>query len=224
MAQAGAGVHQVEQPPAKPTGNQIHPSIMQPWQLKLGQFFFMAVLFRLPFFDVACDPNLRCAAPLDVVALELYAYDRLPAGAIKALLYPGAFMENLSGIVAGEPTSLPTWESVLDPYENVTYREPWSSGLPTSVEAVLQQRLLLLAGSFMALGGAVLALLGPSVMGTCGVLLVAGHVYLERRAGRDATPQFYLAMGLFTSLYWLPLHKLLSGEAFAAPRKKSKLG
>lgn len=193
--------------------------IMQPWQLKLGQFFFMTVLFRLPFFDLACDPNLRCASPLDSISVELYAYDRLPAAIVKTLLYPGAFMESLSSIVAGEPTPLPTWESVLAPYENVTFREPWSSSFPTSIEGARKQRILLLTGSFMVLGGSVLALVGPSVMGTCGVLLIAAHIYLEKQAGQDAKPEFYLAMGLITSLYWLPLGKLFSGELFSAPRK-----
>lgn len=150
---------------------------------------------------------------MEIVAVELYAYDKAPHSVIKAMLYPGAFAERMQLAMIGERSESMSWDNLLDEYKNITTRNANEQPFPTSLEMAKQQRLDLISGSFMVVFGALMATLGPNVGCSVGMALL--FVYLLRES---LNPHPFMLFAAGCSLAWIPIHRLTesSAEKFVA--------
>ena len=150
-----------------------------------------------------------CSSPLDIVTIELYAYNRFPHPVIAALCWPGAFFSAASDLdTRTVDTWIPDWDTLLHKHvANVTLRDPavtLGGAVPLSWEEFKSDDMDLKLGCFLSVLGAVGSLyLGPTIMTSIGTALLMLHCYrVAHDSGLETfEPSFWLA--LLASWAWI---------------------
>lgn len=135
-----------------------------------SRIYFLVIFLQIPLFRVQCRSGM-CTSPLAVTSCQLIASDVFPVVAVKALLYPGAFVHSIATNL-----SFPSWEGLLVQY-NLT-----NAQLSPAVFDL--QRLEVLAGSYFAVAGAFVSLLKPGRMSMFGTLLIVWGLVKEGLLGK----------------------------------------
>ncbi|CAM6095336.1 unnamed protein product [Calypogeia fissa] len=160
-----------------------------------ASIFFFIVLLQVPFFRVPCRTGV-CKTPLQVSVGQMAASDIVPEAVLKGFLYPGAIFRHL---YQGD-TLAPIWGNLLQEYNLTGDFEPAS--------AAYKYRLEVVAGSYFAVGGAIVSLIRPGRMGMFGLLLIiwglikdgmferAGNVGKDPANLVHAEPTLFLALAL----------------------------
>ncbi|RHN58555.1 hypothetical protein MtrunA17_Chr4g0003661 [Medicago truncatula] len=117
--------------------------------------YFFIIIFQIPIFSVPCRRGI-CKTPLELTCSQLIASEVFPLFIVKALIYPGSVAKAIFKL-----KTIPSYRNLLHNFNTRT------------ISAVSElQRLEVLAGSYLAVGGAILGLLKPGRMGLFGILLL----------------------------------------------------
>ncbi|KAL2613601.1 hypothetical protein R1flu_025293 [Riccia fluitans] len=130
-------------------------------QPKAALLFFCLILLQVPLFRVPCNTG-SCTTPLQVTMVQVAASGIMPEIMMKVLLYPGAVAHHL---YRGESVSslLSVWNNLMQEYKLKDNTPP---------EQSFKFRLEVVAGSYFAVGGAVVSLIKPGRMSLFGILLI----------------------------------------------------
>ncbi|KAL5072592.1 hypothetical protein RYX36_011576 [Vicia faba] len=148
--------------------------------------YFFIIIFQLPIFSVPCRTGI-CKTPLELTSSQLIASEVFPLFIVKALIYPGTVAKAIF-----KQKTIPSYKNLLHNFNKRTI----------SVESELQ-RLEVLAGSYLCVGGAILGLIKPGRMGLFGVLLlmlgqirehVMGKSDLTHAKGIQIYPTIFIAL------------------------------
>ncbi|WCJ40583.1 hypothetical protein M5689_021497 [Euphorbia peplus] len=158
--------------------------------------FFFIILFQLPLFRVPCRIGI-CTTPIEVTASQLIATKTCPAFFAKALLYPGciaqAFINN---------EKIPSFSQVVKLYNLKHFKK--------GLSAIELQCLEILAGSCLAVVGALLGIIKPGRMSLIGILLTLWGFVRQRIQRKYATTSFSVypfAMSFALLCAWLSIRK-----------------
>ncbi|XP_058734410.1 uncharacterized protein LOC131606149 [Vicia villosa] len=130
--------------------------------------YFFIIIFQLPIFSVPCRTGI-CKTPLELTSSQLIASEVFPLFIVKALIYPGTVAKAIF-----KQKTIPSYRNLLHNFNTRTI----------SVESELQ-RLEVLAGSYLCVGGAILGLIKPGRMGLFGVLLLLLGLIREHIMGKS---------------------------------------
>ncbi|KAL3700704.1 hypothetical protein R1sor_018726 [Riccia sorocarpa] len=130
-------------------------------QPKAASLFFCLIFLQVPLFRVPCNTG-SCTTPLQVTMVQVAASGVMPEMMIKGLLYPGAVAQHLyrRGSVS---SLLSLWNNLLEVYNLTNITPP---------EQNFKFRLEVVAGSYFAVGGAIVSLLKPGRLSLFGILLI----------------------------------------------------
>ncbi|MED6120609.1 hypothetical protein PIB30_022438 [Stylosanthes scabra] len=133
--------------------------------------YFVIIIFQVPIFSVPCRIGI-CNTPLEVTSSQLIASEVFPVFIVKALLYPGAIAK---AIWHWKP--IPSFGNLLKLHKlNIRL-----------VSAALDlQRLEVIAGSYLSVGGAILGMIKPGRMCLFGILLLMWGLIKEVIMGRSS--------------------------------------
>ncbi|BBN11219.1 hypothetical protein MPTK1_5g10080 [Marchantia polymorpha subsp. ruderalis] len=130
-------------------------------QPKAALLFFLLIILQVPLFRVPCSTGI-CTTPLQVTMTQVATSGIMPVVMQKALLYPGACVGHL---YKGDSVAslAPLWNNLLEEYNltNITPRDE-----------SYKYRLEVVAGSYFAVGGAVVSMIKPGRMSMFGILLI----------------------------------------------------
>ncbi|KAM3330706.1 hypothetical protein ACQJBY_027076 [Aegilops geniculata] len=102
-----------------------------------------------------------CTTPIQITSSQLVSNEIFPPSVVKAMLYPGAIVRNLTTSMS---MTFPRWSDLFDIY-NLTEAK--------NASAVIDlQRLEMLAGSYFCVAGALVGIINPGRMILFGTLLV----------------------------------------------------
>ncbi|XP_057466870.1 uncharacterized protein LOC130756387 [Actinidia eriantha] len=135
-----------------------------------SRIYFFLIIFQIPLFRVPCRAGM-CTTPIHVTSSQLIASEIFPVAVVKALLFPGAF---INGIVKN--MTVPSWDNVLNIYNLTDVKEA-----PAVTDL---QRLEVLSGSYFSVAGAVIGILKPGRMSMFGTLLIIWGLVKEGILGK----------------------------------------
>ncbi|XP_073226017.1 uncharacterized protein [Cicer arietinum] len=115
--------------------------------------YFIFIIFQVPLFRMGI-----CKTPLELTSSLLIGSDVFPHFIVKTLLYPGAFAKAIF-----TQKTIPSYRNLLNLYDFNSRTISAASEL---------QRLEVLAGSYLCVGGAILGLMKPGRITLFGILLV----------------------------------------------------
>ncbi|PNX75066.1 hypothetical protein L195_g015280 [Trifolium pratense] len=130
--------------------------------------YFFIIIFQVPIFSVPCRKGI-CTTPLELTSSQLIASEVVPLFIVKALIYPGALARAIF-----KQKTIPSYRNLLHDFNTRTI----------SVASELQ-RLEVLAGSYLSVGGAILGLIKPGRMGLFGILLLMWGLIRELIMGKS---------------------------------------
>ncbi|PWA75833.1 hypothetical protein CTI12_AA239480 [Artemisia annua] len=135
-----------------------------------SRIFFFLILFQIPLFRYPCRIG-TCSSPMELTCSELIASEVLPSGVVKPLLYPGAI-----GRAIINNKRIPKYKNLLDAYNlNNLKQAPSTTDL---------QYLEVLAGSYLAVSGAILGYFQSRKLGLFGMLLLIWGLSSEPRISK----------------------------------------
>ncbi|EFJ10172.1 hypothetical protein SELMODRAFT_272018 [Selaginella moellendorffii] len=183
---------------------------LEGWRFRAANFFFLIIVFGLQLFNVPCSKG-SCSSPMEVVADFLYSKKLASDIAVKALLYPSAFLAKAE-VVLGDSNdgfSLPDWKNLLRDFK----RKPKQSSDPLG--------LVFVAGCFSCLLGAFLSAFGITFLSPAGTLVVLWYVYTAGKTDPSIhlLPMFSLAVLCSIAAFNLDIAfkaKVSSGEKLEA--------
>ncbi|KAK7389525.1 hypothetical protein VNO78_24647 [Psophocarpus tetragonolobus] len=132
--------------------------------------YFFIIIFQVPIFSVPCRIGI-CKTPLEVTSSQLIASEVFPLFIVKVLLYPGALAKAIC-----KRTTIPSYRNLLNLYQFNTRAVSTASDL---------QRLEVLAGSYLSVGGAITGLIKPGRMSLFGILLLMWGLIRESIMGKS---------------------------------------
>ncbi|XP_057418222.1 uncharacterized protein LOC130712405 [Lotus japonicus] len=142
--------------------------------------YFFIVIFQIPIFRVPCRMGI-CKTPLEVTSSQLIASEVFPLFIVKTLLYPGAFAKAIC-----KQKSIPTYANLLKLHNFRARAMSATSDL---------QHLEVLAGSYLAVGGAIAGLIKPGRMSLFGILLLMWGLIMGKSGfSHDTGIHIYPAM------------------------------
>ncbi|XP_057732986.1 uncharacterized protein LOC130948288 [Arachis stenosperma] len=145
--------------------------------------YFVIIIFQVPIFSVPCRIGI-CKTPLEVTSSQLIASEVFPVFIVKALLYPGAIAK---AIIHWEP--FPSFGNLLERHK--------LNARPVSAASDLQ-RLEVIAGSYLSVGGAINGLIKPGRMSLLGMLLLMWglirEVIMRHAKSVHIYPAIYIAV------------------------------
>ncbi|XP_051137138.1 uncharacterized protein LOC127255582 [Andrographis paniculata] len=132
--------------------------------------YFFLILLQVPLFRIQCRSGV-CTSPIQVTSSQLISSEVFPLPVVKALLYPGAFVNGLINNM-----TVPSWDNLLNIYNLTDIKE---------ASAVVDlQRLEVLAGSYFCVAGSLIGLLKAGRMSMFGTLLVIWGLVKEGILGK----------------------------------------
>ncbi|KAL2237317.1 uncharacterized protein LOC105164595 [Sesamum indicum] len=134
------------------------------------RLYFLLIILQVPLFRVQCRSGM-CTTPIQVTSSQLISSDVFPLPVVKALLYPGAFV---NGLISN--MTVPRWDNLLSVY-NLT-------GIKEASAVTDLQRLEVLAGSYFCVAGSLIGLVKPGRMSMFGTLLVIWGLVKEGILGK----------------------------------------
>ncbi|TVT99562.1 hypothetical protein EJB05_55053 [Eragrostis curvula] len=147
-----------------------------------SRVYFLLIILQIPLFRVPCRAG-TCTTPIQVTSSQLVSNEIFPPSVVKAMLYPGAIMSNLT-----KSMTFPRWSDLFDIY-NLTEAKNASA-------VVDLQRLEILAGSYFCVAGALVGIINPGRMTLFGTLLVIWGLVKEALFGKpvnsDPTQSSYV--------------------------------
>ncbi|XP_057450677.1 uncharacterized protein LOC130742599 [Lotus japonicus] len=146
--------------------------------------YFFFIIFQVPIFRVPCRMGI-CKTPLEVTSSQLISSEVFPLFIVKTLLYPGAFVKAIC-----KQKSIPTYGNLLKLYKLSARAMSATSDL---------QHLEVLAGSYLAVGGAIAGLIKPGRMSLFGILLLMWGLIRELIMGKSGIhiyPAMYIVLVL----------------------------
>ncbi|KAK1358224.1 PH domain-containing protein [Heracleum sosnowskyi] len=135
---------------------------------KASFVFFLLILLQIPLFRIPCRLGI-CKSPLQVTSSQLIACQYVPQAVMKVLLYPGAVGK---AVYKGKP--LPSYSKVLNFYR-------FTKGSAKTEYYYLE----VLVGSYFAVAGAFLGLVGSWRLSISGILLIIWGVAKEAILGQE---------------------------------------
>ncbi|KAI7727396.1 hypothetical protein M8C21_009502 [Ambrosia artemisiifolia] len=123
-----------------------------------SRIFFFFIFFQIPLFRFPCRIG-TCTSPMELTSSHWIASEVIPSGVVKALLYPGAVGK---AIFNNKP--IPKYSKTLEAY-NMNNLKRYS--LTTDL-----QHIEVLAGSYLAVAGAIIGLVKSRRLGLFGLLLL----------------------------------------------------
>ncbi|KAG5008847.1 hypothetical protein AAZX31_07G030400 [Glycine max] len=132
--------------------------------------YFFIIIFQVPIFSVPCRFGI-CHTPLEVTSSQLIASEVFPLFIVKALLYPGALAKAICKL-----KTIQSYRNLLNLYQFNTRAVSAASDL---------QRLEVLAGSYLSVGGAITGLIKPGRMSLFGILLLMWGLIRESIMGKS---------------------------------------
>ncbi|VAH76547.1 uncharacterized protein LOC119276001 [Triticum dicoccoides] len=125
-----------------------------------SRVYFLLIILQIPLFRVPCRAG-TCTTPIQITSSQLVSNEIFPPSVVKAMLYPGAIVRNLTTRMS---MTFPRWSDLFDIY-NLTEAK--------NASAVIDlQRLEMLAGSYFCVAGALVGIINPGRMILFGTLLV----------------------------------------------------
>lgn len=125
-----------------------------------SRVYFVLIILQIPLFRVPCRAG-TCTTPIQITSSQLVSNEIFPPSVVKAMLYPGAIVRNLTTSMS---MTFPRWSDLFDIY-NLTEAK--------NASAVIDlQRLEMLAGSYFCVAGALVGIINPGRMILFGTLLV----------------------------------------------------
>ncbi|KAF1002030.1 uncharacterized protein LOC141702586 [Apium graveolens] len=134
---------------------------------KASFVFFLLILLQIPLFRIPCRLGI-CKSPLQVTSSQLIASQYVPQAVMKVLLYPGAVGK---AIYKAKP--LPSYSKVLNLYR-----------FKKASARMEYYYLEVLVGSYFAVAGAFLGLVGSWRLGISGILLIIWGLAKEAFLGQ----------------------------------------
>nr|XP_043626570.1 uncharacterized protein LOC122598030 [Erigeron canadensis] len=132
-----------------------------------SRIFFFFIFFQIPLFRFPCRIG-TCMSPMELTSSQLVASEVIPAGVVKALLYPGAIGK---AIFNNKP--IPKYKNILDTYKLRNVQQG-----PSSYDL---QHIEVLAGSYLAVAGAIIGLFRSRRLGLFGMLMLIWGLSREPR-------------------------------------------
>lgn len=149
-----------------------------------SRVYFLLIILQIPLFRVPCRAG-TCTTPIQITSSQLVSNDIFPPSVVKAMLFPGAIVSNLT---ASMSMTFPRWSDLFDIY-NLTEAK-------NSSAAIDLQRLEILAGSYFCVAGALVGIINPGRMILFGTLLVIWGLVKEalfrKPANSDPTESVYV--------------------------------
>ncbi|CAI0416723.1 unnamed protein product [Linum tenue] len=147
-----------------------------------SRIYFFLIILQVPLFRVPCRSGM-CKSPIHVTSSQLIASDIFPVPVVKALLYPGAVVNDLV-----TKRTIPSWDGLLDMYNLTTVKD--------ASPVTDLQRLEVLAGSYFTVAGSLVGILKPGRMSMFGTLLILWGLIKEGILGKpvntDPTKSVYV--------------------------------
>ncbi|XP_076923741.1 uncharacterized protein LOC143585960 [Bidens hawaiensis] len=135
-----------------------------------SRIFFFFIFFQIPLFRFPCRIG-KCTTPMELTSSQLIASEVIPSGVVKALLYPGAVGK---AIINRKP--IPKYNKLLETYDMKDLkRYPITTDL---------QHIEVLAGSYLAVAGAIIGLVKSRRLGLFGMLLLIWGLYKDPRSSK----------------------------------------
>ncbi|CAJ1951251.1 unnamed protein product [Sphenostylis stenocarpa] len=159
--------------------------------------YFFIIIFQVPIFSVPCRIGI-CKSPIEVTSSQLIASEVFPLFIVKILFYPGALAKAICNQKA-----IPSYKNLLNLQHFNTMAVSAASDL---------QRLEVLAGSYLSVGGAITGLIKPGRMSLFGILLLIWGLIRESIMGKSG---FVQAKGV----YMYPAMYIALFSAFFSIRK-----
>ncbi|KAK7294109.1 hypothetical protein RJT34_16992 [Clitoria ternatea] len=147
--------------------------------------YFFIIIFQVPIFRVPCRLGI-CKTPLEVTSSQLIASEVFPHFMVKALLYPEAFAKAI-----WKQKTIPSYNNLLN-LNNFNTR---------AISAISDlQRLEVLVGSYLSVGGAITGLIRPGRMSLFGILLLMWGLIRESIMGKSGFT-YSKAIHIYPTMY-----------------------
>ncbi|XP_061365095.1 uncharacterized protein LOC133308481 [Gastrolobium bilobum] len=146
--------------------------------------YFLIIIFQVPIFRIGI-----CKTPLEVTSSQLIASEVFPLFIVKALLYPGALAKAICK------------QKTIPSYKNLLMLDKFNTRTISAASDL--QRLEVLAGSYLSVGGAITGLIKPGRMSLFGILilmwglireLIMGKSGFSNAKGIHIYPAMYIAL------------------------------
>lgn len=145
--------------------------------------------------SVPCG-NGTCSSPSDVVAFYGYTKGILSEEIAKGLMYPGAFLSRVEGIVADtEAFDWPAWDSIFEKFK--FSKNEGATSPPVSLGFVI--------GCVLCLVGGACSMFGPSMFSLLGMIIVLYYIYVEGGENKEVSTMPMFALAVFCSFGWMDL-------------------
>ncbi|KAK7255274.1 hypothetical protein RIF29_28681 [Crotalaria pallida] len=159
--------------------------------------YFVIIIFQVSIFRVPCRIGI-CKTPLEVTSSQLIASEVFPHFIVKGLLYPGALAKAIY-----KKKDIPSYTNLLKLHK---YN---ARGISATSDL---QHLEVPAGSYLAVGGAIMGLIKPGRMSLFGILLLMWGLIREFIMGRSGFGhakriQIYPAMYIALASAFLSIRK-----------------
>ncbi|KAI3789655.1 hypothetical protein L2E82_02456 [Cichorium intybus] len=123
-----------------------------------SRIFFFFIFFQIPLFRFPCRIG-TCMTPMELTSTQLLASEVIPSWVVTAVLYPGAIAKALFN-----DKPIPKYNAVLDTYKLKNLKQ-----VPS---VTYLQHIEVLAGSYLAIAGAMIGLYRSRRLGFIGMLLL----------------------------------------------------
>ncbi|CAI9286431.1 unnamed protein product [Lactuca saligna] len=134
-----------------------------------SRIFFFFIFFQIPLFRFPCRIG-TCMTPMELTSSHLLASEVIPSGVVTAVLYPGAIAKALFN-----DKPIPKYKALLDSYK--------LKNLKQNPSVTDLQHIEVLAGSYLAIAGAMIGLYRSRRLGFFGMILLIW--------GLSKEPHFY---------------------------------
>ncbi|XP_071715090.1 uncharacterized protein [Rutidosis leptorrhynchoides] len=180
-----------------------------------SRIFFFFIFFQIPLFRFPCRIG-TCMTPLELTSSQLIASQVIPSGVVKVLLYPGAV-----GKAVFNDKPIPKYNNVLDAYKAKHIKGP-----PSTTDL---QHLEVLAGSYLAVAGAIIGLFQSRRLGLFGMLMLLWGLSKEPRflnGHKNVVSVYYPTMSIAVLCAFLSIRddvkKIVSGFMWTFSKSKYK--
>ncbi|KAD2393932.1 hypothetical protein R6Q59_012962 [Mikania micrantha] len=130
-----------------------------------SRIFFFFIFFQIPLFRFPCRIG-TCLTPMEVTSSQLIASEVIPSWVVKVLLFPGAI-----GKVILSRQPIHNYNNLLEAYNLRNLKQATSTNDLQHIEV--------LAGSYLAVAGAMIGLVKSRRLGFFGMLLLIWGLFKE---------------------------------------------
>ncbi|XP_022953288.1 uncharacterized protein LOC111455879 [Cucurbita moschata] len=174
-----------------------------------SSLYFLLIFTQVPLFRVPCrgsslssSSSPSCTTPLELTCSQLLSSQVFPAPVVELLLYPGAIAK---AIFKNKP--IPEFRSLPKIYKFIRMKTPPASPFTSDLH-----RLEVIAGSYLAVGGAMMGMVRPGSgrMSLFGCLVAMWGIVWRKSAYYDHNKQYsrvYPTMFLAVLLAFLSVRK-----------------